>query len=179
MHHMITKISTCFIDGETYNISNLNIYYDLRIRQFRHLYFCEKCGVKVGCCCYEHLDQAIQDVENGCLCEACATKEILDDLDVEDIVPHFDEERYSQVIRQGNALVADLLDETLKFFGVSREEVQAGNLDLCLISEILCDTGEYQKLKDFTISLMTEEEKHEEYVETFDYCNALGSACDL
>jgi hypothetical protein len=177
---MLTKISTCFAEGETFDISNLNIYWDLRTKQFRHLFFCDECGVKVGCFCYEHLDVAIDDVESGCLCDECGTKALLYEMDVDEIIEgYFSEDKYSQVITYGKNLAAGLLDETLEVYGVSREEIQSGNIDWDLITEMLVDCNEYQKLKDFTVSLMTEDEKQSMYMDSFDYYDAKGFLCDL
>lgn len=153
------KLEVCFLEGETYNISGLSIYFDLKTKQYRHLFFCDDCGVKVGCVHYESLKEAIKDVEFGCICEACRAEEVLNDLDVEILLVSLNTDHANQVIEFGQNLASQLFDETLQFYGITRERIKAGKIPWNSIVNILCDAEKYQELQDYTISLMTEEEK--------------------
>ena len=176
---MMIKLLKWYLEGESEDIEDLSIWWDLRTRQFRHLFFCDDCSAKVGCQCYDYLGDAIQDIEYGSYCRECSTKNIIKSLDIDEICYHFDEERDVKVMKHGVELLEGLSVEAPAVFETFKEDMQTGSLDLNLMLEILGDVGKYSALHDYASSLMTDDEKDEEYGEAACEAVFFGTTCDI
>lgn len=65
------------------DVDDLKIYYDSDIKQYRVLRICEVCGRKLGCYCYNSVDDAISTSEEVTwMCEKHILREIWFDYDM-------------------------------------------------------------------------------------------------
>jgi hypothetical protein len=168
----LSKVTIYFRNGIKHDITNLKIYWDSEMCQFRHMYYCDKCEEKIGCFCYDHLLDAISEIRAGSLCEKCETNVILRELYITDIIDmYLDEARKYQVQQYANNLITDL---ELESYDLSREEA-----DLSDFIEILEDQNNEDLLTDYVISLLTDDEKHEEYMEACMDGECSGTACEI
>ena len=161
-------------DGELIDIEDSKIYWDTCKNVFRHRFICSDCGKVVMCMCYESLGSAIRDVEEGCDCEACSIASVLRCLNTFDIVDIFDTGRVNRVrnyineITTENAITEYFNGEMFNWAGMSNWDLQ----------ELIAWDENEDKVKDFVVALMTEEEKRNEYYEACE-CYTDGEICNL
>ena len=141
-------------DHEKINISDEKIYWDTQKKQFRHKFKCRDCGKGLGCRCYDTLESALREVNDGLVCEKCGINFALSNLCTSEIIDYsIDEERRKNVIafmiKRYNTADLDDLEDDAK-----------------------------EKVREYAISLMTEDEKRDEWYETLDGY-AEGEGCNL
>ena len=141
-------------DGEKIDITDEKIYWDTLKNQFRHKFKCGDCGKDLGCRCYDTLESALKGVEEDLVCEECGIDFALSNLCTSEIIDYsIDKERREKVF----ALMKELY----------------GTVDL----DDLDDDAD-EKIREYAISLMTEDEKRDEWYETLEGY-AEGEACNL
>lgn len=159
-------------DGEPVNIEDEKIYWDTQKNQFRHKFECCECKEPLGCRCYDTLLSALTGVEEGIICESCGMSEALGNLFISDILDIFDEHRIKQV----NEYLATLItEEDIKKY---MEDAEVTRLDGIDNMEIIEGTEKEDILREFVISLMTKEEKMDEFYEGCDGY-AEGESCNI
>ena len=172
---MLQKIKEFYDeDGELTDIEDEKIYWDTNKNVFRHRFICCDCGKVVMCMCYESLDSAIRDVEVGYDCEACSVANVIRGLDAFDILDIFEAERVSKV----KSYIQEITTESAisKYF--EGEEFSWSDLSNWDLQELIGWDENDDKLKEFVVALMTEEEKKNEYYEACEGY-AEGEICSI
>jgi hypothetical protein len=161
-------------DGDPVNITDEKIYWDTKNNQFRHKFECCECKNPMGCRCYETLLQALNGVEEGIICEECGISEALNNVSPFDLMDVLDDPRLKQV----NEFIQTLVTKEMILEYMEGEELGFDELGSCDIQEIIGWDDSYEKLRDFIISIMTQEEKRDEFYEG---CDGLveGESCDI
>jgi hypothetical protein len=161
-------------DGEPINIEYEKIYWDTKKNQFRHKFECCECKAPLGCRCYDTLLSALTGVEEGMICESCGITEALDNVSPFDLMDILDEPRLKRV----NEFIQTLVTKEMILKYMEVEEFSFDELGSGDIQELIEWNDGYEKLRDFIISLMTEEEQMAEFYETCDGI-AEGESCNI
>ena len=159
-------------DGEPVNIEDDKIYWDTQKNQFRHKFLCSDCKTSLECRCYDELLEALIGVEDGLVCRECGISEALNELSISDLMDELNSERLEKV---NEFMIGLLTQEELKNIarGVIRE-----NLDGNEIFEIIDESDRSDELRDYIISLLTDDEKNDIYYNSLDNW-ANGEACNI
>lgn len=158
-------------DNEKTDISDENIYWDTVKNQFRHKFDCDDCGKFIGCFCFNELSTAISQISNGMTCDNCSIKYAVDDMTIDELIGEMDSERGLKVIEFAETLLKK--EDVDKYI----EETGCNRLELCDKLEIIDEAGDEQKLKDFVVGLLTDDEKQMIMIESCDF--AEGDACNI
>jgi len=161
-------------DGELTDIEDSKIYWDTCKNVFRHRFICSDCGKVVMCMCYKSLDSAIRDVEVDYGCEACSVANAMRGLDAFDILDIFEAERVSKV----RSYIQKITTERAISKYLEGEDFSWSDLSNWDLQELIGWDENEDKVKDFVVALMTEEEKRNEYYEACE-CYADGEICNL
>lgn len=159
-------------DGDPEDIEDKKIYWDTTKNQFRHKFECCECETPMECRCYDSLSEALSGIEDGMICEKCGMAQALSEVGVDDLIYRFDEVRTAQVDKYLDSLITE--DEILEY----KIETDAEDIERANKFEIIEGDEREGKLKDFVISLMTEDEKRDEFYETCDEW-AEGESCNI
>lgn len=169
---MLKKLESYYDeDHEQIDISDEKIYWDTQKNQFRHKFECEDCGKFISCFCFDELHSALSQIHEGMTCEECSIKYAVHDMTIDELLGEMDTERGSKAI--------EFMESLLKKEDVEKyiEETGDSRLELSEKLEIIDEAGDEQKLKDFVVSLLTEDEKQRLMIELCDF--AEGEACNL
>lgn len=151
---MLKKIEFYWREGEQIDISDEKIYWDTLKNQFRHKFKCADCGEDLGCRCYDTLESALQGVDDGLVCEKCGIDFALSNLCTSEIIDYsLDDERRKNVtafmMKNYNTIDLDELEEDAE-----------------------------ERVREYALSLMTEDEKRDEWYESLDGY-AEGESCNI
>jgi hypothetical protein len=161
-------------DHEIIDIEDEKIYWDTNLKQFRHKFNCCECNIPMGCRCYDELHSALNGVEDGIICDSCGISQALNDASPFDLMDILDRERIQKVDTFIQTIVTK--EKILKY--TEGEDLNFDKLGFGDIQEIIGWDDEYDKLKDFIVNLMTEDEKRNEFYETCDgYLE--GESCNI
>jgi hypothetical protein len=169
---MLEKVKTSVNDGKEINIEQMKIYWDTETKQYRHKFNCCNCKEPHGCRCYETLDEAIEGVDNGIICEECGISEALSNVEISDLIDILDEPRQKHVNEFLKTLVTA---EEIKTYMDEAEITDLSDVDYI---ELIEEVGKEQELREYVESQLTREEKIDEWVNSSD-CYAEGEQCDI
>lgn len=152
-------------------ISNDKIYWDTVKNQFRHKFECGDCGEPLGCYCFDELAVAIYQVGEGITCENCCISYIVDVMSIDELMSEMDSDRQEKIIAFAESLITK--EDIEKFI----EESGCSGLEFCDKLEIIEESDNENKLKDFVVNLLTDDEKRAIMIDTCDF--AEGESCNF
>ena len=171
---MLQKIINVYTEEhEILNLEDEKIYWDTKKNQFRHKFNCCECQKPLECMCYNELWGAVGSVNDGFICDECGIKYALDETEVDDLIYMLAESRRLQVEDFIKSLVTE--QEIKEYI----EDTEIEEIERFELIEIIDENNDKATaLKNFVISLMTEEEKRDNWIEACDY-DGSGSPCEL
>ncbi len=141
-------------DHEKIDIEDEKIYWDTQKNQFRHKSKCGDCGKDLGCRCYDTLKSALKGIDDGLVCDKCGIGFALSNLCTSEIIDYSIDKGRREMV-----------------FALMKENYDTVDLDDL-------DEDAEKKIREYAISLMTDDEKRDEWYETLDGY-AEGEACNL